>query len=86
MLRPLYAARPYRLQMDARLRTPKGTDLYAFWGTKISEVLNRQAEQTVAQYLLNGASHEYFGAIQTETLKLPVITQTFLKENWMGPK
>ncbi|NAS61476.1 peroxide stress protein YaaA, partial [Pseudomonas syringae pv. actinidiae] len=40
LLRPLDLMQPYRLEMGTRLANARGKDLYAFWGTRISEWLN----------------------------------------------
>ena len=36
MLRPLDAVAPYRLEMQARLCTPRGKNLYEFWGARLA--------------------------------------------------
>lgn len=86
LLRPLDAARPYRLEMGVKLATEKGKTLYQFWGVQIAEMLNAQAEEASARYLLNCASQEYFGAVDLKALTLPVITPVFLEEKPGGPK
>src|SRR5471032_2304565 len=39
MLRPLDLIHPHRLEMGTRLATPRGKDLYAFWGDTITQAL-----------------------------------------------
>lgn len=39
VLRPFDGVTPYRLEMQARLKTPFCKDLYAFWGSKLAEAL-----------------------------------------------
>lgn len=39
VLRPFDGVTPYRLEMQARLKTPFCKDLYAFWGGKLAEAL-----------------------------------------------
>lgn len=80
LLRPMDAIQPYRLEMGSRLANPKGADLYAYWGGKISRALNTQAASVGAKVLVNCASTEYFGAVETKALKLPVITPVFLED------
>jgi uncharacterized protein len=41
VLRPLDKLQPYRLEMGTSLATPKGRDLYAYWGDTIAQHLNR---------------------------------------------
>lgn len=86
LLRPLDALKPYRLEMGSRLNTRRGKDLYAFWGDRIAKALNEDAEAAGADALINCASQEYFGAVDQKTLRLRVITPTFLEDKPGGPK
>jgi uncharacterized protein len=43
VLRPLDLMQPYRLEMGTRLATPKGKNLYQFWGSQIADYLNQRA-------------------------------------------
>jgi cytoplasmic iron level regulating protein YaaA (DUF328/UPF0246 family) len=83
LLRPLDVIQPYRLEMGVRLKTKRGPSLYQFWGPRIAEALNAQAEATGAAALVNLASQEYFAAVDREALKLPVVTCAF-KETRAG--
>lgn len=80
LLRPLDRIQPYRLEMGTRLKTRRGSSLYDFWGDRISQCLNADAEGQTDPSLINLASQEYFGAIDAKTLKLPVITPHFREE------
>ncbi|MEO0915669.1 MAG: peroxide stress protein YaaA [Pseudomonadota bacterium] len=77
VLRPLDAIQPYRLEMGSRLKTRRGTSLYAYWGDTISKELNRQAEDIGTNILVNCASQEYFGAVDLKSLKPTVVTPQF---------
>jgi cytoplasmic iron level regulating protein YaaA (DUF328/UPF0246 family) len=77
LLRPLDRIQPYRLEMGTRLKTRRGGNLYDFWGDRISQQLNADAEGLADQTLVNLASQEYFGAIDARALKLPVVTCHF---------
>jgi cytoplasmic iron level regulating protein YaaA (DUF328/UPF0246 family) len=77
VLRPLDNIMPYRLEMGAKLKTKKGKDLYAFWGGKITQLINNDIEKEGHQYLVNLASKEYFSAINTKALCVPVVTPVF---------
>jgi uncharacterized protein len=79
LLRPLDEIQAYRLEMGSKLATPKGPDLYAFWGRKIAKALNQQAETIGTTTLINCASHEYFHAVDRKALNLRVVTPTFLE-------
>jgi hypothetical protein len=74
LLKPLDLIQPYRLEMGTPLETKKGTNLYQYWGTKISKALNEVGQ---GKTLVNLASQEYFKAVDQKTLKLPVITIHF---------
>ncbi|MEO0943874.1 MAG: peroxide stress protein YaaA [Pseudomonadota bacterium] len=86
VLRPLDAIQPYRLEMGSRLKTRRGTSLYAFWGDEISKALNVTAEETGSEVLVNCASQEYFGAVDREALKPKVVTPQFFELKNGAPK
>ena len=83
LLRPLDGIEPYRLEMGSKLKNSSGSSLYDYWGTKLAAQLNNDARQAGTDILVNCASQEYFGAIDTSELKLKVITPIF-KENKSG--
>merc|ERR1711964_970888 len=41
LLKPLDLMQPYRLEMGTRFENTRGKDLYAFWGSKITDALNQ---------------------------------------------
>lgn len=77
LLRPLDRIHPYRLEMGTRLKTKRGASLYDFWGDRISNQLNADAEKLADRTLVNLASQEYFGAVDAKALKIPAITPLF---------
>ncbi|PZO05167.1 MAG: peroxide stress protein YaaA [Alphaproteobacteria bacterium] len=80
LLRPLDRIQPYRLEMGTRLKTRRGGSLYDFWGDRISQCLNADAEGHADHSLINLASQEYFGAVDAKALKLPVVTPHFREQ------
>ena len=82
VLRPLDLMQPYRLEMGTRLANPRGKDLYAFWGERVTEALNAVLVRKKASALINLASEEYFKSVRPKLLKAPVITPVF--EDWKG--
>ncbi|HEX5342140.1 MAG TPA: peroxide stress protein YaaA [Duganella sp.] len=84
MLRPLDLIHPHRLEMGTRLTTPRGKNLYDFWGDTIAEALNKTAAEQGAETLVNLASEEYFKSVKPKALGLPVITPLF--EDWKNGK
>lgn len=77
LLRPLDSIQPYRLEMGTSLVTEQGTNLYQFWGDTVTDLLNGDIQQTESEVLLNLASIEYFRAVNTARLSVPVITPMF---------
>ena len=77
LLRPLDLMQPYRLEMGTKLQNPRGKDLYAFWGERISHWLNEALAEQGDDVLLNLASNEYFGAVKRKTLNARVINVDF---------
>lgn len=77
ILRPLDLIEPYRLEMGTKLASKKGKDLYAFWGSALSESLNADAKAMGSDILLNLASIEYAKALDRKTLKLKEIKVEF---------
>lgn len=77
VLRPLDLMQPYRLEMGTKLANPRGKDLYAFWGERISGWLNEALAAQGDEVLLNLASTEYFGAVKRKALNARVIDTEF---------
>jgi cytoplasmic iron level regulating protein YaaA (DUF328/UPF0246 family) len=79
LLRPMDRIQPYRLEMGSRLQTSRGSNLYEFWGKKLAQALNSEAEAEGTNLLLNCASQEYFGSVDQETLNLTIVEPVFLE-------
>ncbi len=77
VLRPLDLMQPYRLEMGTTLRTPTAKNLYEFWGSTITEQLNKALKAQKSKTLVNLASQEYFGAVQPALLKADIVTPVF---------
>ncbi len=58
VLKPFDGVTPYRLEMQAKLKTEKGKDLYRYWGKKISEILTQETD-----CIVDLASGEYSLAV-----------------------
>ena len=76
MLRPLDLMQPYRLEMGTRFENTRGKDLYAFWGSKITDALN-QLLASDDKVLVNLASNEYFKSVQKKHLDARLVTPQF---------
>ena len=77
VLRPLDWMQPYRLEMGTTLATQKGSNLYQFWGSQISNYLNERAAADASPIIVNLASEEYFKAVDLKTLKARVVSCVF---------
>jgi uncharacterized protein len=79
LLRPLDAIRPYRLEMGTSLCTPRGKNLYEFWGSKVTDALNEAlAQQSRKQpILINLASNEYFKVLDPAAIDARIINIHF---------
>lgn len=77
VLRPLDLMQPYRLEMGSKLANPAGKDLYSYWGHTITDRLNEDLENARPKALVNLASQEYFGAVDTDKLDARVVTPVF---------
>jgi len=75
VLKPLDLMQPYRLEMGTKLPIGKNKNLYEFWKKNITKALNEELEDD--ELFLNLASNEYFKAIDTKVLKVPVIDVDF---------
>jgi len=83
VLRPLDLIQDYRLMMGTSLRIGKAKNLYAYWGDRITELIEKDLEQAGSRTLVNLASTEYFKAVNAERLGARVITPVFKDR---GPK
>lgn len=80
LLRPLDLMQAYRLEMGTRLANKRGKDLYAFWGERITELLNADLHAGKSDVLVNLASEEYFKSVRPALLDVQVIQPVF--EDW----
>ena len=75
VLKPLDLMQPYRLEMGTSLSIGTKKNLYEFWKKKVTASLNSELQKN--ELFINLASNEYFSAVDTKTLKVPVITPEF---------
>lgn len=79
LLRPLDLIQPYRLEMGIRLKNGNNTNLYQFWGEKLTNKLNEELSKSPV--LINLASNEYFKAIKPKALNAKIIQPIFLDKS-----
>lgn len=75
ILKPLDLMQAYRLEMGTSMPVEKNKNLYEFWKNTITEELNNELKKE--ELFINLASNEYFSAVDTKVLKVPVITPEF---------
>lgn len=77
LLKPLDLIQPYRLEMGVRLPNERGADLYAFWQAKVTKALNAAIAAQRRPVLINLASQEYFGVVDSAQIEARIITPVF---------
>ena len=80
LLKPLDVIQSYRLEMGTKLANACGKNLYDFWQTTITNELNKRLATHANPVLVNLASTEYFSAVNTSLLKVPVLTIHFKEQ------
>jgi cytoplasmic iron level regulating protein YaaA (DUF328/UPF0246 family) len=69
---------PYRLEMGTKFATQRGKDLYAFWGSIITDEINKLLAASTSPVLVNLASNEYFKSVQHKDINGRIITPVFM--------
>lgn len=77
VLRPLDRLQPYRLEMGTALRTPRGKDLYAWWGDTVAQYLNSRQADEDRPVVVNLASVEYARVALRPSLRARVVDCVF---------
>lgn len=80
VLRPLDQIQPHRLEMGTRLKTGRGSNLYEFWGSAVTEQINHDLKRSGSDLVVNLASKEYFSSVKQEALDGEVVTPVFKDE------
>ncbi len=80
LLRPLDLMMPYRLEMGIRLKNERGTNLYQFWGDRITQLINDDLKHAKATQLINLASDEYYKAVIESKVQAEIIKPVFLDQ------
>lgn len=77
VLRPLDLMQAYRLEMGTKLDNERGTNLYQFWGSLVTDNLNQALSDNKSEFLINLASTEYFKAVKIKDINAAIITPVF---------
>lgn len=75
VLRPLDAIMPYRLEMGTKLSVETHKNLYEYWRTKVTELLQEELE--AKEPIVNLASKEYAKCVDFKSIKNQVVTPVF---------
>ncbi len=73
VLQPFDGILPYRLEMSTPLQFGASKNLYEYWTNNITQTIINDIETGNHSYLINLASQEYFKAIQTKKIPVPII-------------
>lgn len=90
VLRPFDVMQAYRLEMGTAFKNDRGGNLYQYWDDRITDSLNKDLKRATKKttksepVLINLASQEYFGAVDTDKLKARVVTPVF--KEWRSGK
>ena len=79
ILKPFDGVTPYRLEMQARLGSEGMDSLYAFWGSRMADVLSRES-----RLILNLASREYSKAVLPHLPKKVTVATVVFGEKRQG--
>lgn len=77
LLRPMDLMQEYRLEMGTSLTTDRGTNLYQFWDTKITNLIKKDLKENGGDTVINLASNEYYKAVKAAKLNSRVIEINF---------
>jgi cytoplasmic iron level regulating protein YaaA (DUF328/UPF0246 family) len=77
VLSPLDLIQPYRLEMLTKLSVGKSKDLYKYWGSILTDEINKELDKHKEKVLVNLASNEYSKAVNFKKIRHKLITPIF---------
>jgi uncharacterized protein len=77
LLRPLDLIQAYRLEMGLPVAVGKAKNLHSYWSDTVTQSLIAELATHKSPVLINLASTEYFGAVQTKAFAGGIITPVF---------
>lgn len=80
LLRPLDLMQAYRLEMGTKFKNKRGKNLYEFWGSEITKLINSDLKKSGSENIVNLASNEYFSSVKKTELAGTLITPVFKDE------
>jgi cytoplasmic iron level regulating protein YaaA (DUF328/UPF0246 family) len=73
VIRPLDLIQPYRLEFGIRMPNSRGSNLYKFWGSDLSDIINSEESNV----MVNLASNEYLKGIDKNILDARILNIVF---------
>lgn len=86
VLRPLDSIQAYRLEMGTKWKALNFSNLYEFWGDRITMQIEKTLQEEGHKTLVNLASMEYFRAVKPKQLSSPIVTPIFKDNRGNGYK
>jgi len=80
LIKPFDLIQPYRLEMGTSLHIKDSSNLYEFWGDKITQKINEQISKHEQKIVINLASQEYFKAVKDKKIESEIITPHFKEQ------
>ncbi|WP_411826981.1 peroxide stress protein YaaA [Luteolibacter sp. AS25] len=80
VLRPLDLMQAYRLEMGTKFANERGKNLYEFWGSEVTTLLNQDLKKSGSDTVVNLASNEYFSVVKKKELEGELVTPVFKDE------
>ena len=80
ILRPLDLMQAYRLEMGTALKVGRKNNLYQYWDTTITDLINQDLKNVSEKVVLNLASKEYFSAVKPDLLQGDLVQIDFKEE------
>jgi len=80
LLRPLDLMQAYRLEMGTRLKHAHGSDLYSFWGDRLTRAINAEISEHASRSVVNLASGEYARAVDWHAIDGSVLHIQFKEQ------
>ncbi len=77
VVKPLDKIKPYRLEMVTKLAKIAPKNLAKFWQNDVTDALNAELSAHKSRVVLNIASNEYSAAIDSKSLKAPMVNIHF---------
>ena len=80
VLRPTDLVQAYRLEMGTGLTTKRGKSIYAWWGEKITNLVNEDLAPHSSKVIFNLASQEYMKSVKVAKLEGEVYSANFFEQ------